>query len=379
MFWNSTNVIDVHPRRGVTLVLNCLRSGGAEKQLLWIAAEVVSFGHSCTILELTAGERTERIESMVRLVGNKGVQVLRAPTGCGAWNGLWRLRRYISESKPAIIWSWGLRADVITYASLFGNAACKRVMSIRSAKAYIGWMNVRIRDLLLRRCDGVVSNTHAGIVLSGISGIRGLRYWVLPNSVAVETGTVANLPAVQPAKWVLVMLGNIKIKTKGYDIAAQMALSLREKNFPFELRIAGRPDELPELETLFERLRVSNYVRFYGEVSRPEVFLQEGHLYILLSRFEGMPNTLLEALNLGLPAIATEVGDLRDFRAQGAPFTLIPLENVAAAVAAVESATAEWTETRAAAERGRDWVQAHFSETACRTVLRNILEELLKP
>ena len=120
MLWNSTNVIDVHPRRRVTLVLNCLRSGGAEKQLLWIAAEVVSLGQLCTIVELSAGEQTERIETMVRLVGIQGVQILRAPTGTGPWSGFRRLRRHILESQPEIVWSWGLRADGITYASVFG-------------------------------------------------------------------------------------------------------------------------------------------------------------------------------------------------------------------------------------------------------------------
>jgi glycosyltransferase involved in cell wall biosynthesis len=366
-------------RNNVTLVLYCLRSGGAEKQLLWIAAEVVSFGLSCTILELSAGERTERIEVMVRSLEIKGVQFLRAPSGWGTWSGFRRLKRHVSDSKPTIIWSWGLRADLIAYVSLFGNMTCMWLMSVRSANAQGSWMNSSIRRYLYRKCYGVVSNTRAGLVLSGANETRGLRSWVLPNAVALDAGASVELPTAPPEKWVLLMLGNIKVATKGYDLAAQMASCLRDKNFPFELRIAGRPDELPALEAWCARSGVSDCVRFYGEVSRPEEFLREGHLYLLLSRFEGMPNTLLEALSVGLPVVATEVGDLRSLKAQGAPFTLIAVENVAAAVAAVEAATAEWAQTRAAAERGPEWVQAHFSPTVCRAVLRNIVDNLSKP
>ena len=366
-------------RNNITLVLHCLRSGGAEKQLLWIAEEVASYGLSCTILELSAGERTERIEIMVRSLGIKGVQFLRAPEGSSPLRSFFRLLRHLAESRPRIVWSWGLRADTLTCASRWCVPDFTWVMSIRSANARLGRRTSMIRDLLLGRCDGVVSNTQAGLVLAGIGGIPAFRRWVLPNSVALNAGVTARLPALPPAKWVLVMLGNIKIATKGYDIAAQMALRLRDKNFPFELRIAGRPDELPALEALCERMGVSDCVRFYGEVSRPEEFLQEGHMYILLSRFEGMPNTLLEALSVGLPVVATEVGDLRSLKAQGAPFTLIPVGNAGAAVAAVEAATAEWAQTRADAERGREWVQAQFSPSGCRAVLRKILDNLLKP
>jgi len=252
-------------------------------------------------------------------------------------------------------------------------------MSIRAANVHLGLINTQIRQFLLKRCDGVISNTFAGIEQANISSFRGVRYWVLPNTIEAEAEALSKLPLEPPSRWVLVMLGNIKIFHKGYDIAVELAQSLLKKGFLFELRIAGRPDELPELEAIVARAGIRDFVRFCGEVSLPEAFLKEGHLFLLLSRFEGMPNALLEALNVGLPAIVTEVGDLGGLKKQGAPFTLIPVGDTVAAVAAVETATERWAETRATAERGRAWVQAHFSETACRAGLRNILDEVLKP
>ncbi|MBI2814383.1 MAG: glycosyltransferase [Opitutae bacterium] len=358
--------------------MNCLRSGGAEKQLLWIASEIVSLGIPCSILELAAGERTERIEAMVRVALEKGVLVLRAPPHSGNWQGLGRLRRHLSDTRPDLIWSWGLRADGICYLGRLLNAPTKWIMSIRSANTQLGNFGSWIRKQLARRCDGVISNTHAGLVMSEIQYIPTLRQWVLPNAVALDSSTQVDLPDLPPQRLVLVMLGNIKIMTKGYDLAAQLAQILLGKAFLFELRIAGRPDELAELETIFHRLNVQSVVKFYGEVSHPEEFLREGHLFLLLSRFEGMPNTLLEALSVGLPAIATDVGDLRVLKDKGAPFDLVPIENVKAATEAVERALAQWSNTRVAAAKGRGWVQANFSEEACRAVLREILAEVLE-
>ena len=225
--------------------------------------------------------------------------------------------------------------------------------------------------------DGVVSNTHAGFVTSGVHKIQGLRMWVLPNAVSAEPAKPISLPDALPKRLVLVMLGNIKIQHKGYDIAAQLAGALRDTGMDFELRIAGRPDELEEMEELFRQLGVQSVIKFYGEVSQPEEFLREGHLYLLLSRFEGMPNTLLEALSVGLPAIATEVGDLKAYKERGAPFTLIPAENIQIATTAVLRAARNWAETRRSGIYGRQWVQNNFSEDACRSALRRLLAEVM--
>jgi glycosyltransferase involved in cell wall biosynthesis len=106
--------------------------------------------------------------------------------------------------------------------------------------------------------------------------------------------------------------------------------------------------------------------------------LRVGHLFLLLSRFEGMPNALLEALNIGLPAIATDVGDLRSLKTHGDSFILIPTEDVTAAADAVQAVFRDWTNISAGAAKRRAWVHANFSEEACRGQLREILAELLK-
>lgn len=360
---------------GVVLVLNCLRSGGAEKQLLWIAAQIVSRGMRCSIVELVAGERTERIEEMVRNAVALGVEVKRAPAGSGAWRGLGRLRRHLRDCRPGIVWSWGIRADSTSLLARGGLGSGRWLVSIRSA-------NTRARQLSVQRflawcSDGVVANTRAGLRMSGIARLPGVAQWVLPNAVGGDNLTPIVLPEQVPGCLILVMLGNLKIGIKGYDLAARVARGLKERGLAFELRIAGRPDEIGALETIFRELEVDDVIKYYGEVSRPEQFLRQGHLYLLLSRFEGMPNTLLEALQVGLPAIATDVGDLRQLQDEKAPYELIPVEDAGAAVEAVVRARSNWEATRHRAALGPAWVEANFSETKCRKELFGILDQVM--
>lgn len=360
----------------VTLVLNSIRSGGAEKQLLWVATEIVASGIRCGVFELTGSERTKRIDYLVRDAEKKGVAVHSAPRRGGLPRAIARLRMHLKSRSPQIVWSWGLRADCAYLAARCGiPRAARWLTSVRSASGRSTRTAKFFQRICAHRCNGIISNTNAGLRLCSSGSL--VTRWVLPNAAPVVPNQLLNLPCRCPDRPVLTMLGNIRIAPKGYDVAAQVARLLLDRRVLFEIRIAGRPDELRELQSIICRLAVGTVVKFAGEVSRPEEFLREGHLYLLLSRFEGMPNTLLEALNVGLPAIATDVGDLRVLKEQGAPFELIPTEDPVAAADAVERALKNWPKTRAKAAEGRAWVQANFSEAKCREVLRSILREVL--
>jgi glycosyltransferase involved in cell wall biosynthesis len=98
----------------------------------------------------------------------------------------------------------------------------------------------------------------------------------------------------------------------------------REKNLPrllrafagiaarrqAELLIVGDGVERPQLQKLAGELGVSAQVRFVGQSNRPEEWLPQMDIFALSSDTEQMPLSLLEAMAAGLPAVATNVGDV---------------------------------------------------------------------
>jgi glycosyltransferase involved in cell wall biosynthesis len=80
---------------------------------------------------------------------------------------------------------------------------------------------------------------------------------------------------------------------------------------PWRLVIAGEGPERSSLEALARQLGLAERVVFTGFVERPGSLLAELDVYVLTSDSEQMPISVVEAMALGLPVLATDVGDLR--------------------------------------------------------------------
>lgn len=82
----------------------------------------------------------------------------------------------------------------------------------------------------------------------------------------------------------------------------------REESGPAKLLIVGDGPERSSLELLVAELGLSGSVRFTGFITRPEHHLACLDVFLLSSYTEGTSMTLLEAMSLGIPQIATRVG-----------------------------------------------------------------------
>jgi glycosyltransferase involved in cell wall biosynthesis len=128
----------------------------------------------------------------------------------------------------------------------------------------------------------------------------------------------------------LVVAGRLR-KEKGVDLLLD-ALPAVAQRFPnVRLAVLGEGPQEAELRAQTTRLGINKNVDFWGFQENPWTYLGHADLFILPSRFEGMPNALLEALALGTPAIASaSVGALDEIARTNEQLLLVPPENTAA-------------------------------------------------
>lgn len=74
----------------------------------------------------------------------------------------------------------------------------------------------------------------------------------------------------------------------------------------------GEGGERPILENLVKRYGLEKHVTFYGLVPNTEVYkyLAQNNIYILMSKNEGLPISIIEAMRAGLPVISTKVSGI---------------------------------------------------------------------
>jgi len=106
------------------------------------------------------------------------------------------------------------------------------------------------------------------------------------------------------AEYTIISVGRLK-KQKGYDFLIKVFASLGTQAKMWSLVIVGEGEERGKLEQLCKDEQVEERVKFLGKQYKPEKILKEADVYILSSRFEGFPNSLCEAMSIGLPCIAT--------------------------------------------------------------------------
>ncbi len=132
---------------------------------------------------------------------------------------------------------------------------------------------------------------------------------------------------------VILMVGRLA-RQKNYPFFLRAMAHLRETNPDLTGLVAGQGPLEAELQSLVGTLGLAEVVHFLGPRDDIPDLMVAADLVVLTSDWEGFPNTLLEAMWLRRPVVATDVGGCREVVADGETGYLIEPDDGAAFVAA---------------------------------------------
>ena len=79
--------------------------------------------------------------------------------------------------------------------------------------------------------------------------------------------------------------------------------------------IIGEGIEKYHLEKLIQQYKINDKISFLGHLDNPYAYVAGADYFVLPSRWEGLPNVVLESLALGTPVITTkEISGLEDLK-----------------------------------------------------------------
>ena len=178
------------------------------------------------------------------------------------------------------------------------------VSAVLAAGGVPRWTRLLYR-LLYRCADRIICQSRAmADDLSTQIGLRPTRIAVLPNPIDLD-GILAAQRA--PSSWTgpgphLLAMGRLTHE-KGFDLLLQAFAAVRNRFPQADLVIAGSGSEEDALKAQRRRLGLEAAVHFPGHVGYPYGYFPGATLFVLPSRYEGMPNALIEAAAGGLPLV----------------------------------------------------------------------------
>ena len=102
----------------------------------------------------------------------------------------------------------------------------------------------------------------------------------------------------------IIAIGRLS-RVKNHALLLQALAKLR---LPYHAFIVGEGDMRASLEQQLDELGLRSKVSLLGEVDETSGLLADADLFVLSSNYEGLPLSVLEAMSLGLPVVATDVG-----------------------------------------------------------------------
>ncbi len=350
-------------RQRIALVINSLDGGGAEKQLLLVARGLAAAGFQCAIFTLQSRPPHPRLQDCMQRARAVGAEIIEAPAA-GGWRQFFRLRRWLAAGTRPVLWTWGYRADLMGIALRSSLTRVRQVGSLRDADE----ASIRRRRFFWRAffplLTACVSNSHRNVEqLAGVVPGAGRKCRVIYNGLEDAWLSVPPpRPADRPSILRITMLGNLLVHKKGYDLVVELAVRIQQVGLPVQIHIGGRPVEGAALRMLIADRGVEDCVKLEGVIADPRQFLLSGDVFLMLSRFEGIPNALLEAMALDLPAVCTRVGDVPVFARDGEHLRLVEVEAVDGVLAALQDFWNDWPAALALGRSGGRHCRALFSE-----------------
>lgn len=307
----------------VLFVIGVMGNGGAERVIANLSNEFVTYGWEVEIATIYGSKQDYELDKRVNIrniLCKCPIRVLRPFERFAA------IRRNIKEAEPDVAVSFLADVNIHVIISMLGMKK-KLVVSERNdpqrdpKPKWMRWL----RDRLYASVDGIVFQTADAKAYFDKLLKKGIKFEIIPNPIkenlpfynkdtnsnefitACRLDTQKNLPLMIDAFHILV--------NKGMDV---------------KLNIYGEGSERNHLETYIKTLGLESRVSLCGFTNEIHEKMKNAACFVISSDYEGISNSMLEALAIGIPVVATDcpVGGARMYITDKVSGRLVPCREV---------------------------------------------------
>jgi len=230
---------------------------------------------------------------------------------------IWKLRKIILKLKPDILFSSLIRGHIALNLAMMGlkNKPFTILRSPNSPKLLlennqISYLQKYLLEIAYRRSNLILAQTpemkEEIIKYHGVDRDK-VRFLLNPIDDYAIDAKLKNLKTPFDSTNTNVVAAGRIIYQKGFDILIKSFENVVKQKPSFKLYIIGQDvnDEQKKLQKLIDELGLTHNIVFLGYQLNPYMYFYFSDLYVLSSRWEGLPNTVLENLYLKKPVVST--------------------------------------------------------------------------
>jgi glycosyltransferase involved in cell wall biosynthesis len=372
-------------------ILHVIDSGGlygAEMVLLNLVSEQMRMGNRPVIASIgTRGEKTKPLEEEAQRQGMAIIpfRFRNGPNVLGAF----KILRYAHTGRIQILHTHGYKADILL------GFMPKKLRRLPVVSTVHGWTGIdpfsRIKlyewmdGLSLRHMEAVCTVNHAMLKHPRLKRLQHDKVHVIRNGIP-KLDADSPLPDDEITEFcgqvfTVASIGRLS-QEKGYHYLLEAFSLLINKGIDVRLLIVGEGPERPHLEKMILRLGLSGKVVLPGYRKEAWRYLSGCDVFVLSSLTEGLPITLLEAMQMGVPVVVTAVGGMPAIIKPGDTGRIVPPGSPQSLAESIAEIHHDGKTAALMAQRAQELVYREYSlERMCRgysEIYHNLLNSCIE-
>lgn len=286
----------------ILLIIPDLADGGAQRQAITLFKELNN--QPDLVVGLIYAHEGVNSDLLPRSEGDVYKLVIKSNYDLSAFR---KVENIATKFRPDIVYTWLQSADLYGFYLKITRPNVKWIIAQRNS-THPNDFRFWLRGVTGRFADGIVSNSQAGVGYWMKRGFRGSTF-IAPN-ILYPPSAPNRLRSDRLIKEII-YVGRFEPQKNVLNVCRAFC-NIANADSSIRFQMIGAGSEISSLREIVETNNCTSRVTFPGFSKDVQSIMKSADLLVSMSHREGLPNVLLEAINVDLPVVASDIPEHRE-------------------------------------------------------------------